>query len=325
MKHYKFTDTGILKELELLSSYLEEKHYSPETIRVYQNYTGYFLEWVKEKKKESKQIKYQDLLEFINHCKKAGKQTKNINLILTAVRHYYTSLAGEQTNPASGLYLRGETKTVPSKLLTADQLHALYEKHPTYDLRTQRNKVITGLYVYQGISTEELKKLELGHLQLEEGKIQIPATKQTHYKGGRKRRTLPLKANQILDLQHYLIETREKILEELKSGKREKASTRKPRRIDWSAISSQLFMSLNGSEKIKGSIHHLMKDLRKIDKRVKDGVQLRKSVIVNWLKEKDIREVQYLSGHGSISSTERYRTADLEELSEAVQEHHPMG
>ena len=90
-------------------------------------------------------------------------------------------------------------------------------------------------------------------------------------------------------------------------------------------IDQQLFISLNGSEHLKQSIKHLMEDLRKIDEQVKDALQLRKSVIVNWLKEKDIRYVQYMAGHRSISSTERYRAANLEELEAALKAHHPLG
>ncbi len=52
---------------------------------------------------------------------------------------------------------------------------------------------------------------------------------------------------------------------------------------------------------------------------------LRKSVIVNWLKDFDIRQVQYMAGHGSISSTERYRAANVGELEEALKLHHPLG
>ena len=135
---------------------------------------------------------------------------------------------------------------------------------------------------------------------------------------------LKLKANQILELQEYLLITRLKILDDLKSGKRQKESTRKPDQINWSVIEQQLFISLNGSEHIKNSVIRLMEDLRRINKRVQNGVQIRQSVIVNWLKEKDIRQVQYMAGHSSISSTERYRAANLEELEEALKMHHPL-
>lgn len=320
MRKYDFKSPEILEELDKLILFFQKKRFAPDTIKTYCNYTGYFLEWQQNRPEKST---YQDLLQFVNYCRSQGKNPRNINLILTAVRHYFDMLQ-VNPNPATGLYLRGEKQAIPHDLLDPDQLHQLYEQYPVYNERTQRNKVITGLYVYQGITTDELKKLEPKHINLKEGKIHIPGTKQTHNKGGRKARVLKLKANQILELQEYLLITRPKIVEDIRSGEREKYASRKPKEIKQATLQNQLFISLNGSEHIKNSIKHLMEDLRKIDPQTKDAVQIRKSVIVNWLKEKDIRQVQYMAGHSSISSTERYRAANLEELEEALKIHHPL-
>lgn len=320
MNRYDFTDLEILEEQANLASYFHQKKFAPDTIKTYCNYTGYFLAWLEINPKSTT---YNDLLQFVNYCKSEGRKTKNINTILTAVRHYFNMLQ-LNPNPATGLHVRGEQQTIPHDLLTPGQLHQLYEQHPVYNERTQRNKVITGFYVYQGIGTDELKKLALNHIHLKEGRIHIPDSKQTHHKGGRKARVLKLKANQILELQEYLLVTRPKIVEDIRTGEREKYASRKPKEIKEEVLQHQLFISLNGSEHIKGSVKHLMEDLRKIDPQLKSAVQIRKSVIVNWLKEKDIRQVQYMAGHSSISSTERYRAANLEELEEALKIHHPL-
>jgi integrase/recombinase XerD len=340
MHRYQFESPEINKELEKLTSFFHQKNFAPDTIKVYCNYTGYFLNWLRDQSLTAGPATYNHLLQFINHCKKEGRKSRNINLVLTALRHYYDMLQLKQ-NPASGLQVRGEVKTIPHDLLSPEALHQLYESYPDgdghpYNERTQRNKVILGLYVYQGITTDEVKKLEPKHVRLKEGKIYIPATKQTHHKGGRKSRWLKLKANQILDMQEYLLVTRPKILADLKNGTRQSQPTRKPDKIKWQRIEEQLFISLNGSENIKNSIRHLMDELREIlpadrhgNPQIKDAQQIRQSVIVNWLKgaghpESGIRQVQYLAGHSSISSTERYRAANLEELEEALKIHHPL-
>ena len=82
----------------------------------------------------------------MNYCKKEGKKTRHINLILTAVRHYFDMLQ-LSPNPATGLYLRGEKQAIPHDLLAPNQLHQLYEQYQVYNERTQSNKVITRLYV----------------------------------------------------------------------------------------------------------------------------------------------------------------------------------
>lgn len=53
-------------------------------------------------------------------------------------------------------------------------------------------------------------------------------------------------------------------------------------------------------------------------------MQIRHSVITEWLKEKDLRTVQYMAGHKYVSSTERYLTTNLEDLKEALNKHHPF-
>lgn len=53
--------------------------------------------------------------------------------------------------------------------------------------------------------------------------------------------------------------------------------------------------------------------------------QIRASVITNWLKMHNLREVQYLAGHRYISSTESFLENEIEGLQEEVQQFHPMG
>lgn len=338
---YNFKAPEILQELEKLTLFFQKKYFAPDTVRTYGNYTGYFLEWLYPQGISIENVTYNHLLQFVGYCKKESKKPQNINTILIAVRHYFDMLSRSTIgiNPATGLHVKGEVKTVPHDLLSTEQLHQLYENYPVYNERTQRNKTMAGLYVYQGITTDELRKLEPRHIYLKEGKIYLPGTNQGHHKSGMQPRKLKLRANQILELQEYLLVTRPKILHDLKTGIRQTQSTRpvcrsvsagrKPDKINWPIIEQQLFISLNGSENLKPSIRFLMEDLRKISRslsgsEVKDGQHIRKSVIANWLKEKDIRQVQYMAGHSKISSTEKYRAANLEELEEALKMHHPL-
>jgi integrase/recombinase XerD len=319
---YNYTDPTILEQQQRLIFFLQQKGFAPDSQKMYSNYTGYFLSW-STTQGAAEATTYNDLLRFINYCRKEGRSIKNTNLVLTSLRHYYSMLQVEN-NPAANLYLKGEVQRIPHDLLEKEMLDYLYEKYQVYNERTQRNKVILGLYIYQAISTDELKKLEPDHIKLKEGKIYIPGTKQTIGKGGRQARWLKLEAKQILDLQEYLLVTRPRIVHDITSGERKKQSTRKPNKINETALEHQLFISLNGSEEIKTSVRFLMEDLRKINPTVKDAMQIRKSVITQWLKEKDIRTVQYMAGHSSISTTERYRAANVEELEEALKIHHPL-
>jgi integrase/recombinase XerD len=57
---------------------------------------------------------------------------------------------------------------------------------------------------------------------------------------------------------------------------------------------------------------------------MKHFVQIRSSVISQWIKEKNIREVQYMAGHNNIISTQRYVRANLDELKEQLGNYHPL-
>jgi len=237
--------------------------------------------------------------------------------MLLAVRYYFTYLQKEDKithNPAAGISLKGVIRTVPKDLLEKAELEALYESYVVSDERSQRNKVMLSLLIYQGISNAELHKLEAGHIKLKEGKIYVPASGQSNS------RLLKLEAFQVMELYEYIHVTRSKILAE----RSKERSGRKPKAMKSARQIHQLFISMNGCENIKNSLHHFNQALRKLNPKYKNAAQIRQSVITEWLKEKDLRTVQYMAGHRYVSSTERYQTTNLEDLKEALNKHHPL-
>ena len=69
----------------------------------------------------------------------------------------------------------------------------------------------------------------------------------------------------------------------------------------------------------------VIKQVRRIHPEVTDARQIRSSVIMNWLKIHNIRQVQYMAGHKSIRSTEQYRSQDLSNLTRQLELFHPLG
>jgi hypothetical protein len=62
----------------------------------------------------------------------------------------------------------------------------------------------------------------------------------------------------------------------------------------------------------------IFKKLKSYNRKVVNNTSIRASVIVNWLKHYNIREVQELAGHRHICSTESYKQDDLENLQKVV-------
>lgn len=219
------------------------------------------------------QVSYNDILDYADHQKKENNSVNLVNRMLLAIRYYFTWLQKEDQinhNPAAGISLKGSIRIVPNDLLEKAELEHLYESYEIKDERTHRNKVIIGLLVYQGLTREELETIRPEHLKLREGKVQVPAT------GKQNSRILPLQPHQILDLQEYTVVIRSKL----------------------QSRSERLFTGRNDVENLKNTLLHLNHALRKLNPKVKHAVQIRQSVITEWLKEKDLRTVQYMAGTG---------------------------
>ena len=298
-------------------TYLQKQRYEENTIRQFINYLAFFWEW--KTRLKIYQVEYSDLLSFIAFCQREGDHPRLINRRLAAIRKYYSYLQqSDKTikNPASGLYLKSKRRGIPKDLLEIEELKNLYDSYHAYDLRTARNKIILSLLINQALTTDEFRRLEPAHIKLKAGKIEIPGSKHTNG------RILKLESPQIIELHDYLKGTRPAILEAIR--KNMDWPGRKAVKPDIQKLESQFFVSMNGGINLKNSLHHLCNALKLINPQVKDLKQIRQSVITFWLKNEDVRAVQYKAGHRYVSTTERYQATNLEDLQEALNEHHPL-
>jgi integrase/recombinase XerD len=95
--------------------------------------------------------------------------------------------------------------------------------------------------------------------------------------------------------------------------------------------SSKVFLQWNGGGNFYGITQSMLAQLRKINpanggtgSRIKNFDQIRASVITAWLKQYDLRKVQYLSGHKYVSSTEEYKANNIDELESDITKYHPL-
>lgn len=299
------------------TAYLEILGLSKDTIRTDTNYVASFLAWLQQEKTSEKEVTYNDLLCFIEYRSNEGDSNTLINRKLSAIRKYYDHLLykGENVkNPAAGVFIKNRHQTLPSNLLSLEELSAIYEGFQVMDLRSQRNKVIIGLLVYQALRMEEVQMLEITHVKLHSARIEVPCGVCSNA------RVLNLESVQMLELSEYIGKTRTAIL------KREgfNVTGHRPQTINMQKVQSQLFISMHGSESIKNSIVHLFNALRKLNPKLTSAQQIRQSVITQWLKTKPLRTVQYMAGHRYVSSTERYEVNKLNDLFTQLEKLHPL-
>jgi integrase/recombinase XerD len=237
--------------------------------------------------------------------------------MLSCIRNYYQYLKEMNPkipNPALNLNLRGVQRKVPVGMISYHTLEDLYGGWPKKTAKDKRNRVTLGLLIYQGITTGELGRLEVEHVNLEKKKIRIPGTPRSNG------RMLPLHENQVKDLELYMAGTRPKILREV--GKSRLA--RRPDKINQERIQEQMVISINGSEHIKSSLHFLFKQVQEQLPELLHPKQIRTSVITHWLKDHNLRQVQYMAGHKHVSSTERYQMGNLAGLQSKLEKYHPL-
>lgn len=289
-------------------NYLEQENYSKTTIGNYTKQIQFFIKWCKRNYTSPEQIDYKTFLKYIKYLQRKNNTKKTVKHQIGITKNYFKYLLSENyrvDNPIENINIKGVKRIINYNLLEADELEDLYysfetdkyqEKYHKYT--SKRNKVIVGLMVYQGLNTSELIHLELEDLQLYKGKIYIKSGTRSNA------RTLELKSWQVIELLEYVKEIREEI------------------KLKWNMESERLFIPNNA--RLGNTIQFILKKLKQINHKVNNANQLRASVITNWLKQYNLRQVQVLAGHRYISSTERYLEDDLESLHEIINNFHPI-
>lgn len=264
------------------------------------------IEWCVSYGTTPETIDYKTFLKYIEHLRERNLKPRTLKGYVSNLKIYFNYLTEEnyrQENSIQNINIKGVKKEVIHNLLSQDELEDLYQSYNTEignPLARKRNKIMLGLLIYQGVTTQNLQALQVENIQLYKGKIDLLGTKKSNG------RILELKPWQLMDLMEYIKEIRPQILEQ----------TRKE--------TEQLFLPLGSSLKLHNSLSKIVKELKKINHKFIDTKQIRTSVIVNWLKQYNLRKVQYLAGHRYISSTERYQQDDLESLHKTINTYHPF-
>jgi site-specific recombinase XerD len=286
------------------NEYLKAKELTRWSIATAEKKVKRFLQWTEKENVGPGQVSYQDILLWMKHQQKSGASQRSIQHYLCMVKHYYDYLVEQkkvENNPISGIKVQGVKRKTLYHILQPQELHALYNSCPENTLAEKRNKVMLGLLVYQGLSTEELARLEVTDIKLKAGQIEIAGSRTSNA------RTLNLEPSQYMALHEYTTDTRNKILALSKEQ------------------TTKLITSQRNGKYFSNLVQELMRQVKEQNKMVKNAQQLRASVIVKWLRQHNLRQVQYLAGHRYISSTEAYRQNEMEGLTEEVNKFHPLG
>lgn len=291
--------------------YLKRKyHYSERTL---QEKVNQITKWKKlciqsQKLEDLRTKEVLSLVELLRQ--KYNIQTLN-NYIKTLEQYYaYLIEVGKmEENPVRSFRIKTDKKTLIQGLLTEQELRSIYENYSVqghyggqFDYYKQRNKVILGMMVYQGLDSGTLGILEVQSIDLEKGILKVP--KSSEYKLNE--RVLTLESEQILEIYRYLTQTRQELLKLLKVEENTKKLFPKSEKTRISSITKSIKKELSKNYKLSSLI------------------QLRYSRISIWKKRYNLRETQYRSGYKSLLSLEKFNQEEIEELQQSIEKYHPM-
>jgi len=308
-------------------AHLQSKNLSEATQKLYLYDTNSFLEWIN---KEPVNCTKKDVLKYLEYLRKQ-RNLENVSrkMHLTSLNHYFTFLYQQEIiieNPCSLLKIRGAKKIHLYNIFTSEELTQLFDNYYTFfiknfdeshipanlrklsELCRNRNASILSILINQGTTTTEIDTILLTDLNLNKGLIKIRGGKRSN------ERTLPLKAEQIGLLIHYLQNIRPQFLTHT-TAESEKLFLPNPTKNNKEAADQ---------ESLKWMFTLFMNQVKSIEPKFLNFKQTRASVITLWLQMYGLRKTQYMAGHRYIRGTEYYLRNNLDGLTDDISKHHPF-
>jgi len=226
-----------------------------------------------------------------------SNQRSSVARKLSSLRAFFRFLVREGLlagNPAEGLSTPKLNRYLP-KTLSVDEAAALLERGYDQGLLAVRDRAILELFYSSGLRVSELTGLDVGSLDLRDKLVRVLGK-------GRKERILPIGGKAHQALRAYL------------------------ERRGWPADGEPLFLNSRGGRLTARSVQRNLKS-----RLIKSGVvkdisphALRHSFATHLLDGgADLRAIQELLGHASLSTTQKYTQVSVDQLMAIYDKSHP--
>lgn len=284
---------AFLKQLEV------EKRVSVHTLKNYQRDLQHLVDFCLAKKVEEWQaLQTSDVRQHIATRHRKGMSSKSLQRELSAIRCFFCYLFEQEhvsSNPAQHVKAPKQARKLP-KTLDVDEVGGLLDAKAESVLEV-RDVAMFELFYSSGLRLSELVNLNLADMDLRGKQLRVQAGK------GGKARLLPIGRHAIEALQHWLAHRQARTESEV-----------------------AVFLSIRGARLSERSVEYrLALWCRK--KGLRSHVyphMLRHSFASHLLQSsQDLRAVQELLGHSSISTTQIYTHLDFEHLAKVYDSTHP--
>jgi integrase/recombinase XerD len=292
---------------EYLTWLTVERGRSPNTLKAYRRDLEVFMAWLADRGVTLEAVAPADLSAYVAHLRDSGKAPASVARAMVAVRSLFRFLAVEQgsgSDPSADVDLPRVPARLP-KALTEDEIVALLESVVGDGPLVARDRAVLEVLYGTGIRISELVGLSMADVDLDGALLRA-------FGKGAKERIVPLGRL-----------AREALAVWLDPGGRpDVAPTQWARRGDAEAV----FLNARGRRLSRQGAWLIV---RKYGDRVGLGDKLsphvlRHSCATHMLDHgADIRAVQDLLGHVSISTTQVYTKVSTERLWRVYEEAHP--
>lgn len=279
-----------------------EKSLSENTITAYLRDMNKLAEYLIEAHIPLESAQKEHLRDFIIEINSIGIQPRSQARILSSIKSFYHFLIYRNLRnddpteliegPKIGLHL--------PEVLAVEEIDSIIRAIDLSKPEGQRNKAIMEVLYGSGVRVSELTGIRLSNLYLEQGYMLVEGK-------GSKQRLVPLSPQSIKQIELWKIDRNSL---EVKKGHED-----------------ILFLNRRGAQLTRAMIFTIVKDLTEkagIRKNVSPHT-FRHSFATHLLENgANLRAIQQLLGHESITTTELYTHIDVQYLRKTILEHHPL-
>lgn len=294
------------QDLEDFKSYiLIEKNFSKHTAKAYCSDILGFILWIGENSCE--EVNFSKVREYLHFIQKFNYKKNTIARKIASIRTFYKYLYREKkvdSNPAMNLTTPKRPKSLP-KFLTQEEVERILNNVKIETPSGYRNRAILELLWATGMRVSELSGLDFGNLNLANNEITV-------FGKGSKERII-LVTNRAKSYVERYIDTARPLIP-------------KGYRLEEPTEKSPVFINNTGyrlqTKTIRNVINEIVEKIE-LPKKVTPHV-FRHSFATHLIENgADLRVVQELLGHASISNTQIYTHVSTGRLKEVYNEAHP--
>ena len=287
----------MVDQIDKFIRYLEvERAASSHTLRAYRKDLKEFFEYAKT---EPEGIDMIDVRGFIAEQIKGGLKKATASRRLATIRSFFKFLHREgyiRSSPAKLVSNPRVPRLLP-RFLSIDDVFSLVEKPEGIGFILARDRAVLELLYSSGPRVGELSGLDIDDLNIREGLIRVRGK-------GKKERILPIGSKAIEAIKSYMVE-----------------------RVLLKSKDSALFLNRRGTRLTDRGVRRIVVKYAKvlgIDRQIGPHT-LRHTFATHLLQGgADLRVIQELLGHSSLSTTQKYTHLDVTHLMDVYDRAHPF-